>query len=1139
MANSSPPSRQPPRVTVAGDVAATNATASAFLGPRRHSWMNAPNVTTNPHIQHYLNPSNLRQGRPHMRVDVPLSGLHPQAAQSISHPQSAPLATSPSRGNPIRATLPSASNPPATNPYIGPVTTNVAPPTLNPQNPLPSPALSAEAPPDQSFEKNANEPIECVPQSREQAISRPATTAPVPQQAPNGAESMGSHRTRENVAASAQFESLSAIQAAGHSAHGSLHQPQFPAQVYNRSHQSVTNQSQQPPSRTLLSSGRRSIGNASGDWGVTGQQGTEQAPARVPSSPSNGYQVHQSHRTNVLILPRGPFLERTIGSSSAQEPETNSRTIEGVGMDAIRHGLSLCLDRIRDAYVDNGNGPRRELWPSEQLRIKILRGAIAELDLYYIIVHQFAHTLYEDSLPPALRDIQHIRATRYELFHIFNYGTNSVSSEFAAQIANFPPPGFFPSSVLVDFQNFATRYPLVWPQLRLECQERGYPALVDEIAGSLRVISMQLSGHLFIASMLCCWGRDEVERVQTPAWQFHGECWKVVIKYFQGKASNAELADMRQRNVHGLRAFGDAFRAYQAQRKQRRTGSTQIASTITGPQVAQQPTMNHPPYAGETGGVVPRPLTLSSNNVQQSYHAAPNQANSPYNVSQPNPLSAQGGLSGGIPNSAAVDSTATHNNAVISNPQAEAPKLSQPLIPPEDVHGLQVAPPDPDRWAAHQAYLRSPLLEPRLLDGQVPTEPTYLYVSGFILAPQPHKHGAAIQEWHFDVSDDLFDRLTETIDSNYPVKSRSRSMSPSMQILRLRFVRELDDQIIDDLNSWAAGECIWPSGLFFMLNDEGLDPRKKLHWGRDMHIDVTKLVARGENKINLYCMHGRDAQPIIKARIGVESVKLALHSSITEEVTSRVWPADEVQARIRNMLEGTEAEDDDDDEIMCISSTLQVSLLDPILSRVWTIPVRGKSCRHFEVFDLETFLNTRPRQGESQTASADHWRCPICNADARPDALFVDGWLQSVKDKLEIQRLWSNVKAVVVKVDGSWTIKEGNANRNSKRPGTITADTDTRASVSPTGDDTENENPPSVIANGASGGDRRKPQEKQSDAAGGGAQAPRLSPAEPQPQHQQTTSEEQERSSSGEPALTSLRDSVGFVDIDIIDTESD
>ena len=455
-----------------------------------------------------------------------------------------------------------------------------------------------------------------------------------------------------------------------------------------------------------------------------------------------------------------------------------------------------------------------------------------------------------------------------------------------------------------------------------------------------------------------------------------------------------------------------------------------------------------------------------------------------------------------------MNPTASNNSAVSSSAQAEAQKLNQPLIPAEGVHGLQSAPPDPDRWAVHQVYLRSPFLEPRLPDGQAPKEPTYLYISDFILAPQPYSHGVSIQEWLFDVSDDVFDSLADKVDSKDPEESRSRAMSPSMQILRLRFVREPDGQTIDDLDSWAAAECIWPSALFFMLNEEGLDPRKKLHWGRDMHIDITKLVVRGRNRINVYCMHDRSSRPVIKARIGVESVKLATHSSITEGVTSRVWPAEEVKAGIRSKLGPAEVGADDDGDIMCISSTLQISLLDPMLSRVWTTPVRSKSCRHFESFDLETFLSTRPRQGQSKTAGADHWRCPICNADARPDTLRVDGWLQSVKAELERKRLWGQVKAIVVNADGSWTAKEENASRIKKGGAPIVADTKARATANLTNGPPERENSPPSLEDVASGDGPVKPQEKPAATRGS------------------------KRPSSGEAGPTSRRRSPGFVDIE-------
>ena len=628
MAKNSPPSRQPSRVTITGDVAATNATASAFLGPRRHPWMNASNVATNPQIQHHLNPSNLKPARLHVRVDGDPGDSTSHATQVISPPQSAALAKAPYSGSPTGENVPPASNTTQTNTRTGPVATNLAIPIHDPQQSLPSPALSAEAPSEKSFEKNMNGSTGHLPHT--------AANCPITQRAPDGARPVDPRQCFETLATPAPFQQLSTAQTVVPAARGVAQQAQSPAHAYDGSHQSIPHHQPQHPSRTPLPSGRGSIGDAGGSRGANGQPDARQAPARVQMTQGDGRQVPQNHAMTSFTSPQGPLLGESTRVSGTQVLEATPRTSENGNMDVLSRDLMLCLDSIRDAYVNNGNGPRRELTPSEQNRIKILRGAIAEHDLHYMIAHQFAHTTYEKNLPPAFRAIPDIRATWRELFNVFNLGMNRISGDFAAQIAKFPPRGFFPTSVILNFRDMVTDFPSKWASLQLEFRARGYPALLDEIALTLRVKSMLLSVDLFIASMQVCWGSDEIQRIQTPASQFHGDCWKVVTRFTGGKASIVELNAARQQNFQGMQHYGALYRACKDPSMHRPSNSSPNASTTAVPHTPhQQPTTGHPqrhsqpggPYAGQTGGTIQRPPTLPSGGAQQNHHRADPRAN--------------------------------------------------------------------------------------------------------------------------------------------------------------------------------------------------------------------------------------------------------------------------------------------------------------------------------------------------------------------------------------------------------------------------------------------------------------------------------------------------------------------------------
>jgi hypothetical protein len=128
-------------------------------------------------------------------------------------------------------------------------------------------------------------------------------------------------------------------------------------------------------------------------------------------------------------------------------------------------------------------------------------------------------------------------------------------------------------------------------------------------------------------------------------------------------------------------------------------------------------------------------------------------------------------------------------------------------------------------------------------------------------------------------------------------------------------------------------------------------------------------------------------------------------------------PASQVIENIRQKLGG----DAEDDEVAIVGSNLTINLFDPFsASKMCDIPVRSRACRHNDCFDLETFLDTRRQKGH--VSVPDGWRCPICNADARPSHLLVDEFLQEVKTQLDARNL-SKTRAITVQQNGSWDPK--------------------------------------------------------------------------------------------------------------------
>ncbi len=342
------------------------------------------------------------------------------------------------------------------------------------------------------------------------------------------------------------------------------------------------------------------------------------------------------------------------------------------------------------------------------------------------------------------------------------------------------------------------------------------------------------------------------------------------------------------------------------------------------------------------------------------------------------------------------------------------------FFPPPNASGAQVTPPDPDRYAIHQAHLRSPVL--RAAETAQNTR-LYQYVTDFAMKPKPFPDILSIHEWHFAVSDDDFLALPSESNSSEGAPP-TRLFKEDSRIYRLRCIMESTSL---DINKWVVAETKWPSDMYFSFNGFRLHPRKKLHNGRDLAIDITSRIRKAKNTIKIFSNKRKDAEQLDYA-LAVEIVGFKNHADVKGEIVRRVVPADEIKTTITTSLASrahtTPDTTDDDDEITVISNTLTISLMDPYKGiEMFDIPARGATCSHRNCFDLETFLQTRPSKAAGEPTRVDEWKCPICGADARPCSLVVDGYLAEVRDVLEAVGQLGTAKAITVGDDGVWRVK--------------------------------------------------------------------------------------------------------------------
>jgi hypothetical protein len=150
--------------------------------------------------------------------------------------------------------------------------------------------------------------------------------------------------------------------------------------------------------------------------------------------------------------------------------------------------------------------------------------------------------------------------------------------------------------------------------------------------------------------------------------------------------------------------------------------------------------------------------------------------------------------------------------------------------------------------------------------------------------------------------------------------------------------------------------------------------------------------------------------------IAIELIEVLDHLQCTQKLTLIEEP--ESLAAIVDSL-NTAASDDD---VAIVDPHISIDLIDPFTAQIWKIPVRGKTCTHRECFDLEAFLDSRPNKHAAvRLSSADNWKCPICNKDARPQCLVLDGFLLSVSKQLRAgSDEGQEVRAIRVTADGFW-----------------------------------------------------------------------------------------------------------------------
>jgi hypothetical protein len=674
--------------------------------------------------------------------------------------------------------------------------------------------------------------------------------------------------------------------------------------------------------------------------------------------------------------------------------------------DDVWYTKKYCLQMLHSFQASH---PLSSNNPQDGRRLRVLEDAVKIMDWAYLTMHQYYCLLthFPHLLPEGVQALPGLQQAQKMLSEVLD-SNHILSPAYLHFFSNFPYPmqqiaAMWPAK----FEHQAHLFRLFvvqsqnYHQLKEICEGRRCPPLARDLASDLRIASPTFQRLVFTAFLRCMWRAVPPNPLFTS---FEAQAVALFRKNqvdYQQRHSHpvAETFEYHQQEKayedgfwgSKLKALVEGFAA--ALRKQ---GVSLAEHHYGAPQPQQQVHVSQPQQV-QAHQIQPRQVQNSLPPVETTREMPPRPTRSV------------------DPHSARV--TIQHSRGRGCLPgrtaQSTAVSLAQrggPLLPAPGWQQPQQRVPNPARFGLHQAHLQSPALR-----AQSKSSSLYTFFKGFLKSPtRLSAPGRAIEKWTFTLTSFDMQRIGKTV-RDTTGGSSFVNITEETKFARLRCVKWPASEPTESL--WAVADTSWIPHSYYTFNGTPLEPRKKIHYGKDLPIDLTGLLKEGENVLEIAVMARSGDTSHLNYMIAIEAMVVSSHDSIKQHCLqqSRV-PADKVLQGIKSKLAAH-----DDDEITVVESTLTLGMFDPFSqARMCDIPVRSKACPHNDCFDLETFLNTRPRKGDASVA--DQWKCPICKSDARPHMLLVDGFMEDVKKQL-VSRGLARTRHILVRQDGSWQPK--------------------------------------------------------------------------------------------------------------------
>jgi hypothetical protein len=726
-------------------------------------------------------------------------------------------------------------------------------------------------------------------------------------------------------------------------------------------------------------------------------------------------QQFQHEQLQQQTQPHAPVSHNTLSGSVRRNQNQTTQSMAAPRSQApisnLPYHVSVCAPILQTFASEHRP---ESLSMIARSRLEVFHNAIQSNDAAFLFIHQILclHSIDPNAVPSSLRLLPTFEAAMGALDQILALNSH-LDPQLVRWFAVFPMPL---ADVAIRFdQTYAlgiqvtkqlvARFGFHWNRFHDDCRKRSCPPVASQLLGHLGVESPLLMDILFTAVLRSIWGNHE-ER--NPIYEQVRTIFRRNREWFTTRNAQGPIPEGERAHFDN-QCIGQYIQLYNQFRKSRMSNAH--------PRQVPALTVNR---ASENHGTpLNAAVALSQTQTRMGINPREPLATFP---AQNGALSTRLAAQGVLPNR---NNTPAQVRAVQRrHPDIPIPPVSLPAVrflPSAEAR----APPLPANptWqhsALHQAHLRSPVLRQDDPLGQDRKPVLYQVIKGFALKPKRLDLGSLVHERKFMVSSEMMAQIPPTIPSSIPGGPPTRHLTERSLQFRLRCSKWTRTEAAIEEEDWVVSDTYWPSYIYLTFNSTILEIRRKLHFGKDLPIDLTEHVVEGENTLQI-CLNIDLANPEYgQYAFAVETIGVKGQEGIVQECNVRLQPTNEVLSSIKSSLLDDSA---DDDDIVMVSQNVTINLYDPIsLKQMCDTPVRSKHCVHRHCFDLGTFLQGRTRAKPDQPSMIDVWRCPICRGDARPQTLVVDGFLVDVGKELA-RKKDEETRAIIVHQDGSWTCR--------------------------------------------------------------------------------------------------------------------